>query len=375
MKPILHIYTRVSSSIQVEGTSLKTQKEIGIALAKRLNMSYEVHNEGGKSSAKDDLDNRPVMMNLLRLMDKGIVKHLYVWNTDRLSRNQITWYSIRQKMVKNEVVLYTPKGIHNQQDEMENMILGILSEVSQYDNKIRAERSRLGKFEKVKLNYWKGGDCAFGYKLQHDGVANRLVENETESKWIKYIFSEYSKNVPLNNIKEVLEKNKIKTRRGNERWSMGSLQVILRNEIYLGIHHFYDKKSKITITNRIPQIISNKLFDLVVDRRKLIQLRKGQINRTERFYLFRDFLICGGCSTPMGGRINPKRNINTYYCPITERKFNNTYKQDIECEMKKSIHIPTTDSILWKTICEILSNSNSLKEQFNAKTTINTDEN
>ena len=123
MKEILHIYTRVSSSIQEsEGTSLKTQKEIGIELSERLGMNYQVHNEGGISSSKDTLINRPILINVLRLMDDGIVKHLYVWNTDRLSRNQITWYTIRQKMVKNGVILYTSNGVHDTNDFMENIV-------------------------------------------------------------------------------------------------------------------------------------------------------------------------------------------------------------------------------------------------------------
>ncbi|MDA0778337.1 MAG: hypothetical protein O3C19_04620, partial [Bacteroidetes bacterium] len=45
MKEVLHIYKRVSSLSQVEGSSLKTQSEIGIKLAKQLNMDYEVHDE------------------------------------------------------------------------------------------------------------------------------------------------------------------------------------------------------------------------------------------------------------------------------------------------------------------------------------------
>ena len=103
-KELLHIYKRVSSSVQVESTSLSTQEKSGIELSKKLDMNYQVHNEGGSSSFNDSLVNRPVLSNLLKMMDEGCVKHLFVWNTDRLSRNQITWYTIRQKMVRNDVI-------------------------------------------------------------------------------------------------------------------------------------------------------------------------------------------------------------------------------------------------------------------------------
>jgi len=302
-------------------------------------------------------------------MDEGDIKNLYVWNTDRLSRNQITWYTIRQKMVKNGVVLYTSNGIHKTTDFMENMILGILSEVSQYDNKVRTERSRLGKIEKVKLNYWRGGDCPFGYKLEWDGKGNRLVENDEESKWIRFIYTEYSKKITLKVIKSILEKNGIKTRREKELWSMGSLQVILRNETYLGYDHFIDKKTGLTIKNSIPQIISNKMWDDVQERRKLMLLRKNQINRTSNFYLFRDYLVCK-CGTPLGGRIKPKKCIEQYYCPLPERKFNNSYKREIKCDMKRCLNIPTTDRILWNKIVDILSDTMKLKKNLKEKTII-----
>jgi hypothetical protein len=46
---------------------------------------------------------------------------------------------------------------------------------------IRSERSRLGKIEKVQKNYWRGGDCPFGYKLENtDGVGNKLNMTNTE---------------------------------------------------------------------------------------------------------------------------------------------------------------------------------------------------
>jgi site-specific DNA recombinase len=65
-KQIMHCYLRVSTSVQeTKGTSLKTQRDAAIAIAKRLNMDYQIHNEGGKSSSKDDLNNRPVMLKTL----------------------------------------------------------------------------------------------------------------------------------------------------------------------------------------------------------------------------------------------------------------------------------------------------------------------
>ena len=56
----LHIYTRVSTFSQAEkGTSLESQRDLGIKKAKELRFNYEVWNEGGKSSHHDDIQGRP----------------------------------------------------------------------------------------------------------------------------------------------------------------------------------------------------------------------------------------------------------------------------------------------------------------------------
>ena len=363
MKETLHLYLRVSTSIQeTEGTSLKTQEETGIELSKQLGMNYEIHNEGGSSSNFDTLDNRPVMLNLLRLMDDGVVKNLYVWNTDRISRNQITFFTIRQKMIQNGVILYTSGGRYNSENYMENMILGILSEVSQYDNKVRTERSRLGKIERVKQNYWRGGDTSFGYTLISDGIGNRLVEEKTESKWVKFIYNEYSNGTSLKEIKSILDNNNVKTRRGKEKWSLGSLQKILLNDTYIGVDTFIDKKTNLTITNSVPQIIDNELWEEVQKRRIQILERKNQFKKSKNFYLFRDFMVCN-CGTPMGGRTYPKKYVRHYYCPLSERNFNKSEKTNEKCRMKRCLNIPTTDNVLWNHIIDILSDSITLKEK------------
>lgn len=159
----LHIYTRVSTTAQEEGgTSLETQKELGIKRAKSLGFKHHVWNEGGQSSSHDDLENRPVLVELLSLIDEGEVKHLYVFNTDRLSRNQKTWGMIRYKLNQNKILLYTgsdPNPI-DLQNPMDDLLVGLLSEISQYDNKLRKERFRLGKLKRVKQGGWMGGTPA-----------------------------------------------------------------------------------------------------------------------------------------------------------------------------------------------------------------------
>jgi hypothetical protein len=52
-------------------------------------------------------------------------------------------------MFKNKVTLFTSNGKYESSGFIENMILGILSEVSQYDNQVRTERSRLGTFQLI----------------------------------------------------------------------------------------------------------------------------------------------------------------------------------------------------------------------------------
>jgi DNA invertase Pin-like site-specific DNA recombinase len=362
LKEILHIYTRVSSKIQFSsGTSITTQTDIGVELASKLGMSYKIHNEGGKSSAKDDLSNRPVMNNLLKQMDYGTVKHLYVFTMDRLSRNQITWYSIRQKMVKNSVTLYTPKGVHDTKDSLENMILGILSEIAQYDNNLRSSRSRLGKLEKVKQNYWRGGPPTFGYMIQKETKGSIIVENPDESQWVKYIFSTYNNKIPLSKIKLHLEANNVLTRRGNSHWNLGSLQSMIRNNSYLGTDTYTDKKTGETIRTTIPQLISNHTFQEAQRIRTLKLTRNNFTSTKARTDLLRPYLICSGCNIQMNSRNGKTDQEPMYYCTLTERRFNNSNLAIKECYVKKSINISATDKQVTKVILDTLSSPKQIK--------------
>lgn len=366
MKEILHIYTRVSSQVQEEeGTSLDTQKELGIKKSKDLGFDYKVWNEGGQSSSKDDLENRPVLINLLTEIDNGNIKHLFVYNTDRLSRNDQTWNMIKLKLVENDIILYTTAGKYDLTDPMNRLILGIMSQFSSYDNQIRTERSRHGKLQRVKEGYWMGGPPPYGYELKD----KRLVKNPKESKWLKFIYESYRDQKSVRLIKQELLKEGVPTKRGNPVWSKGSIEKLLQNTHYSGFYMYRDKKSNESIRVECPSILP---FSLVQDVQKQLRSRTRQTRVSEsnqqHFYLLKDFLWCGVCGSRYSGRIYKKQYRSVYYCPRLERNYVNEETEKVtKCSNRRYLKIEETDNLVWSVVVEVMEDSNLFKEEIKSQ--------
>ena len=366
MNEILHIYTRVSSTVQEEeGTSLDNQKNLGIKKSEDLGIPYKVWNEGGQSSFHDDLDNRPVLYELLKKIDSGEIRHLFVYNPDRLSRNQITWGTIRYQLMKNGVTLHTVSGNMKLNNPTDDFFLGIMSEVSSYDNKVRAERSRQGRFQKVKMGNWRGGPTPFGYK----NVSKKLVIDDFECKWIQKIFKWYSKGLSTNEIRTKLNLNGVLTRRGNTSWSLGSIRKILSNNVYVGYYNYTDHSMNETIRVSSPPIVDQITFDKVQKRRVKLSESKQRTNPTKRFYLLTDLLVCGDCGRKLSGRTNKSSQQNFYYCPKNERDWVNGTSENSstsghKCSASRSLNISKTDELVWDTVLQTVRNSYFLKEKF-----------
>jgi len=371
MKSILHIYTRVSSTVQEDqGSSLDSQLQAGIRKSCDLGFDYQVWNVGGKSSKYEDLNNRPVLRKLMVEIDDGNVQHLFVYNTDRLSRNQRTWGGIRWKLKEHKVKLHTTSGVIDLSSPLDELVIGILSEISQYDNALRSERSQLGKIAKVKMGFWMGGPPPYGYKIHE----RKLVENPDEGVWIRKMFQLSSTGLSAQSIKSVLDENGVETRRRKGSWSTGSIQKILRNGQYIGSYTYHDKKLDETVQCTCPPLVSQALWNSVQDRRKGILERKGQNSRTKKFYLLRNLMRCGHCSRPFGGKINSKRNIQLYYCPHKERTWPNDPPKDEDkwvhgrgCRMSKSLNISQTDNIVWNAVQKTLSDPGHLQTLLKSK--------
>ncbi|MCD8570950.1 MAG: recombinase family protein [Alphaproteobacteria bacterium] len=358
----LHIYTRVSTEAQEEkGTSLDSQRALGIKEAEKLGFKYQIWNEGGASSHYEDFSNRPELLNLLHKIDAGQVKHIWVYNNDRLSRNEITAQTIRAKLRKNGVTLHTRDGTFDLNNAQDNLIKTILDGLAEFDNALRADRTRLGKLNRVKENFWMGGPPPYGYQIKE----KRLVIHPEEAKWVEHIFAWYQTGVSTEKIKGALDKNDVPTRHRKGNWTLGSIQKILQNTHSIGHYYYTDKKSGETIKCECPAIINFTLWNKCQEIRKETLLRKGQNNRTKRFYLLRNYLYCGHCGSAMAGRVISSKSENLYYCPHKERNWvKNAPKNEDKwvrskgCTMARSLNIAQTDDLVLKAIQETQANSN-----------------
>ena len=367
MSEILHIYTRVSTLIQAdEGMSLEFQKELGVKRAKELGFDHKLWNEGGKSSNHEEIDKRPMLSQLFNEIKRGSVKHLFVYDQSRLSRNDTVSSIFRIECAKQGVTLYNKEGKYNLSDHNDHFMKQILDAVGQFDNAQRAERTRMGKLARVKQGCWQGGPPPFGYEIKD----RRLAINDEEAKWVRVIFERYASKVPTIDIKMELDRNGVEPRRKKGTWTMGSLQALMRNTHYVGFYYFKDKKSEETVTVDCPRILSTDLWNRVKGTREQHMERRQSVNPTKHFYMLKHILRCAHCGTFLSGIFSSKQSKNHYYCPKKERVWvkhppesEDKWKRGRVCAMTRSLAIEATDELVWKSVVDAVSKSTLMREE------------
>ena len=204
----LHIYTRVSTVAQAdEGMSLSVQEEMGKKRAKELGFTPITWNEGGKSSNHEEIDKREKLSAVYNKIVSGEIKHLFVYDQSRLSRQDSVSSAFRVACSRNGVTLYTKDSTYELANPADQFFKSVMDALAQLDNAQRAERTRLGKLARVKQGNWLGGPPPFGYKL----INKKLVLNKQESVLVKKIFIQTAKGASTLEIKKMLDSSGVRS--------------------------------------------------------------------------------------------------------------------------------------------------------------------
>ena len=370
MKEILHIYSRVSTRSQLDGDSIKVQKDLGIKKATDLVMSYKIWDEENASSNHETFHNRPVMRELLFAVERGEIKHVYAYDDDRLSRNEKTQFELKTAFKRQGVVLYTNKATTNFDDPTDRLMKQIFDSFASYENQMRSIRSRLGKMEKLKRGEWHGGHPPYGFEIKE----SKLSPHSVESEYVKWMHEQYASGMSVMEMKKHLDKKGVLARRG-DLFSTGSINKLLTNTHHKGTYTVKDKHFDETFEVKCPPIVSEVLWNQNQERRSGSDHATRQSRKQTRVYLLTGLLHCGDCGTRLAARTKESKNERLYYCPRkqidwkkgdlpTEEKYVRGKTKSGGCSMTKSLSIPRTNAFVWHYVKEVIKDSSLLKELF-----------
>ena len=356
-KETLHIYTRVSTSNQIDGTSIDIQKENGIKLSKQLDMDYKIWNEGHGSGFEEFSEFRPVFSRLLENIKDGKVKHIFVKDLSRLTRNEMDSYKINSILLQNNVSMYTQDGRYDLSNMENSMMYKILTMFNEYQVKVSRIKSIEGKLRRVKDGQYML-TIPFGY-VREDGF---LKEHPTNGEWVRKVFQWYKDGMSSVEIRNELFKNGVKPQR-SETGMFPPMTIIkmLRNTTYIGIHTFHDKESGVTISNENLPLVDKKLF---YDVQKRLDKQGMGKNFMKHEYLLRDIISCP-CGTPMNCRkegTDKIKNPSLYRCRNQDRTYKKRPQVCDDCVPMRSIKMEPLDDFIWDTLLHTLMNSSLIKE-------------
>ena len=370
MTKYLDCYFRVSTQEQTKGQSLDTQQEYGKTIAKKLGLKFRPRNEGAKSSTRGF---RPQLEEIKEDIEKGLIKHLWVFDRSRLFRDETDSVLFRRNYLeKFNVSFYEGEtgNLCNFDSLEEKLTYDIVSKLLQYENEKRSHKSKQGKRHLLKQgveNRHYGGTVMFGYKSEN-GI---LSINKKESKWVLFMF-----NSIIDGKSTMWIKNKLDTdgktdgiaprRTQDKNWNIGTIEKILSNRSYIGEKTFYDKELDVEFTYNIIPIITRTTFLKV--RKEMEKRLKIKDNNKKHFSLYAHFLSCE-CGQNIGSEVKKGRrkngnsyNTRTYYCVSKQRLWKKGIKSN--CVNTKTMNMDKTDTYLTQKITEVVKNSHILKDKF-----------
>ena len=173
-----YIYTRASTSMQVEGYSLDAQKDKLRKYADYQEMSivgeYSDEGKSGKS-----VEGRPQFKQMLADVESGKdnVDYVLVFKLSRFGRNAADVLSSLQKMQDYGVnLICVEDGIDSSKD-VGKLMISVLSAVAEIERENILVQTMEGRRQKAREGRWNGGFAPYGYQL----VNGELIIAEDEA--------------------------------------------------------------------------------------------------------------------------------------------------------------------------------------------------
>lgn len=273
------------------------------------------------SGMKDTRPQYEAMMAALRADQADTV---VIYDQSRMFRDMTLWFSFRKELeaLGVRVISVTQPNIGgNLKDPsvfLEESVWAVFNQLHVLQTQ---QKTNAAKRRKATLGEHNGGTPPLGYKV----VDKHLALDEQEAATVRRIFSEYAAGHSYKSIIDGLNRDGLKTKRGNA-FGSNSLHDLLHNEKYTGVltyggkpyradgsrnSHAAASENAIRTEDAVPAIISRELFDAVQERMAQNKHAQGGRPATRRSYPLRGKVFCGYCKSAL--YVSTSKRIYDYY--------------------------------------------------------------
>ena len=375
----VYLYTRVSTTMQIDGYSLDAQKTKMKAFCDyneyEIAGEYEDAGKSGKSIEGRIAFNQ--MMDDIK-SGKDEVSYVLVFKLSRFGRNAADVLATLQVMQDFGVnLICVEDGIDSSKDAGKLMI-SVLSAVAEIERENIRVQTMEGRIQKAREGKWNGGFAPYGYSL----IDGKLEVNEEEAVAIRTIFDQYvNTDLEANGIAKYLENHgihKIARQNGtNPLFDAALIRRIIQNPVYSGkISYGRRRTEKVHGTrNEYRQVrkddyllvdglhealVSEEVWEQAQVKVAAQAKKYEKVNRDkgEKIHLLSGILKCPVCGSGMyGNKAIKKRKDGSnykdfYYYGYKHRNMTRGHK----CDYRRQVHEEMLDAAVAEVISKLVSN-------------------
>ncbi len=378
-----YIYTRVSTSMQVDGYSLDAQKDKLYKYADYQEMliagEYSDEGKSGKS-----VESRPQFQQMLKDIEEGKdnIDFVLVFKLSRFGRNAADVLSSLQRMQDFGVnLICVEDGIDSSKDAGKLMI-SVLSAVAEIERENILVQTMEGRRQKAREGKWNGGFAPYGYKL----VNGELHIAEDEAEIIRIIYDKFANTtMGIAAIATFLNNSgyKKKLRQNNtiDGFASSFVKGVLDNPVYCGKLAFGRRKNeKIPGTRNeyhvVKQenymlndgiheaIVSEELWNQVQKKRQETGVVNIKTHSLDHEHILSGIIKCPLCGAGMYGNVNRKKYPDGghyrdyFYYACKHRTFVNGHK----CAYRKQWSEDVINAAVEEVIRKLVTNPKFTEE-------------
>jgi len=363
------IYIRVSTEEQarMQDGSLVSQKNRIIEYIEHQNKinknwgeAVDFYIEEGKSAKNM---NRPEFKRLLNDVQAGRINLIISTELSRLSRSIRDFCEVWDLLKKHNCNFITLREQFDTTTAAGEMMVFNLINFAQYERKQTAERISANWSSRTKRGLFNGGTIPLGYDRNPQNKGE-LIINEEESVLVNKIFETFltegsvrktQKKITDLGIYNKKYTNKHGLAKGGFSFSVGTLQSLLTNKIYIAKREIKEKSGEASLIQAAWKPIIDELTFNQVSERLLKNKNKFKPDEWKNHaFPLTEILTCGECGKPMGGKSGTGRKEKHFYYGHTQIKNPFAKTQTHNCQIK-NVRALRMEEIVLKSLKQLLN--------------------